>query len=442
MKSVITLVLLLGIVSSPARSQDNTGTSSAPMSIGQAIRIALERNHRIRIARVNADIARNNTTRGSAGFLPTLDATGALSLARSEQQTNSPFSFGTSTTAGGSAQIGLNWTIFDGFRMFAEHDRYNELASLGEYQSRALTEQTVVSVVRAYLQTVQQQQLLGVLRDALDISRVRYQKAEVRRELGGTATEYLNARIAYNTDSSTVLGQELALDIARRELNLLLGREASEALFVETEVLLPEYERPLPVLLDMARDRNADLRAAEQTLRVAESSITVSRSAFFPRLSLFANYGYSDRLVSSNSPRFDEDISTQSLDGTVGLNLSFNLFNGFRNVVDVQNAELERHAIELAFDEARQRIDALVREQFLTLQTRRGIVELEEENLDAARRNLALQLERFETGTIGSLEFRDAQLQLVRAETAAIVARFQARIALLELQRLIGDMTL
>jgi outer membrane protein len=423
-------------------TRDIPSAVASPLSVEDAIRIALEQNHRIRIARINAEIAENNIGYGTAGFLPTLDANGSASLTESDQESNSPFSFGSSTTSGASAQLALNWTLFDGFRMFAERQRYVELARLGQSMSRAAIEQTVVSVVRGYLQAVQQQQLLGVLEEALAISRVRFEKAQVRRDLGGSTTEFLNAQIAFQNDSSAVLAQQLAVEITHRELNFALGRSAGVPVNVETELRMPKLAYDLETLLMMARERNADLRTAEQTLRTAERSVSISRGAFYPRLSLFANYGYSDRIVASSSSRFTEDIRTKSTDGSLGLNLSLNLFNGFRNALDSENAALQERIAELAFEEAGLRIEGLVREEYLTVETRLRTVELEQLNLDAASKNLALQLERYETGTVSSLEFRDAQLLAVRAQTALIVARFQARISLLELQRLAGDIAL
>ena len=418
-----------------------TGTSGQDMlRLDDAIAIGLTNNHRIVIARNNAEIAQNNTTRGNAVFLPSLDASGSLSLAQSEQETNSPFSFGNSDTRGASAQLALNWTVFDGFQMFAERNRYNELARLGEAQARNTVEQTVVSIVAGYMDVVQQTRLLDALRRVMEISRSRFEKESVRRELGGSATDYLNARIAYNTDSASVLRQKLQLLIARQELNISLGREPSVRFDVENAITLPDDPGSYTTLLEMAQSRNADLTVLRQNLRVTEALLSTSRSTFYPRVNLFANYGYSDRLTGTSDERFSDDISTQSTDAAIGLSFTFNLFNGFRNATDIQNAALNRRSAATAIDEAEIRLAALLREQMRTLEIRLQAVAIEESSLDAARRNLDLQVERFQTGTVTSLEFRDAQLQFVRAETAYIVARFQAHIADLELRRLTGDL--
>ena len=422
-----------------------TGTLSAQdvLRLDDAVAISLQHNHRIRIAKNSREIAANNTTRGTANFLPTLDASGNWSLARSEQETNSPFSFGNSDTRNLTAQLALNWTLFDGFRMFGEAARYNELARLGLTQERSVIEQTVVSTVTAYMNVVRQVMLLDMLERTLSISRTRFAKEEVRHELGGSATDYLNAQIAYNTDSAAVLDQRLQLSIAQQDLNLLLGRASATAFTVDRDVVPPGMPDDMDELRRAARQRNADLLVARQNLAVAEAETGTARSSFFPRISLFANYGYGDRITSTDeSERFTDDISTQSTDATVGLSFSFNLFNGFRNSTDVQNAVLARRSAESALKEREQQLDADFDALLSTLRTRLASLSLMEHSLDAARKNLDLQLQRYETGTVTSLEFRDAQLQFIRAESAYILALFEARIASLQLQRLSGDIRL
>lgn len=414
-----------------------------PLTLEDAIDIGLERNHQIRIARSDAEIARNNTARGTANFLPTLDATGSYSFSRSEQETNSPFSFGNSNTRNAAAQLALNWTLFDGFRMFMDRERYEELAVLGEAQARSNIERTVVSIAAAYFHVVQQTRLLETIERTFNISRTRYEKEHVRRELGGSVSDYLNARIAFHNDSAAVLKQRLQLTIARKDLNLLLGRPPAAALNVVREITLPSLPYSDERMIEMARERNADLITARQGLRVAESTTALSRSSYYPRVSLFANYGYADRLVGTEqSERFSSDILTQSTDASAGLSLSFNLFNGFRNRTDVQNARIETRIAEISLDEAERQLEGILLERREALRTRLDAVAIEELNLEAARQNLTLQIERFETGTVTSLEFRDAQVQFVRAETAYIVSLFEARLAILELQRLIGDIRL
>ncbi len=411
------------------------------MTAEEAVRLGLKKNFDIQIARNNAKIAENNAGLGTANFLPSLDASGGYSFNQSDQETNSPFSFGASDTKTLNGQLSLNWTLFDGFRMFVDNKRFQALAKLGEFQARSLIENTVVGVLQAYFNVVQQEQLTEVVRNSRAVSEARLEKEKVRNEIGGaSSTDLLNAQVAYNADAAALINQELQLEIARKELNIALGRDPQTPISVKKEIEVEPFSLPLNELLTRAEERNSELLAALQNRKIAEQDVKIARSAFFPQLSFNAAYGRSDRTTSSESEQFPEDITTNSTDKSVGLTLSFNLFNGFRNRIDLQNARIEAENQQLALDDFKNRLAGVIAETFVTFRKQMELVRLEEDNVVAARQNLQLQQDRYQIGASSSIEFRDAQVSLNRAQTTLISARFQARLTRAEMERLTGGL--
>lgn len=409
-----------------------------------AIKIGLKNNYDILIARNSAKIAKNNTGLGTSGFLPTLDAVGNYRFGASEQETNSPIGFGNSTSENLSGSIALNWTLFDGFQMFANKTRFDELAKLGEYQARYQIENTVVAILGAYFNLVQQEQLLDVAQNARDVSETRLNKAKVRRELGGTsAADFLNAQVSFNNDVAGVLTQELQVTIARKDLNVLLGRKPTTPIQVEKQISVRDVEFDIENLMKLAEERNSLLLFTIQNKQIADQNVKLARSGFYPRISLNASYGYTDsetnRDVIENGSFFPQNIESINKDAALGLTMSFNLFNGFRNRIELQNAKIEAMNQRLALENAKNQIAGLVQEKYVTFKKQLELVKLEEQDVISARQNLDLQLERFNIGTASSLEFRDAQVNLIRAQTALIAARYQSRITKLEIEQLIGQ---
>jgi outer membrane protein TolC len=396
----------------------NVLLSQPILSPEDAVRLGLQNNFDIQIARNEARIAANDIGKGTAGYLPTLDATGSYGVSTTDVETNSPFSFGKSDTRSAGGEVSLGWTIFDGFGIYADRKRYQELARLGEVRARNIIENTVVDILRAYYDLVQKELLLEVDRNALQISETRLSKEQVRRDLGGaSSTDLLNAQVSYNNDKAALLNQELELLIARKELNILLGRDPSTPLEVVKEIAIPPLDRTNDDLLKIAEERNSEVLVARQNKRVADQDVRLAQSAFFPKLSLGANYGYTDVLVSSSSETFPEDINTRSTDRFVGLSLSYNLFNGGRDRIELQRARIEARNLELALADTRNRLAGLVREKYETYLKRIELMELEEQNVLAARQNLDLNTDRYRIGA----------------------ARFQSRIARLEIEQLIGE---
>ncbi|TFH00305.1 MAG: TolC family protein [Calditrichales bacterium] len=430
---MIKILFILTIISGALFGQDL-------MTAEDAIRLGLMNNFDIRIARNNREIADNNRSKSVSGFLPSLDVNGNYQEAKSNQSTNSPFSFENSTTSSRAAEVSLNWTLFDGFSMFVIHNQYEQLAQLGEYLTRNSIESTVVAILRAYYNLVQQEQLLGVAQNALEISKSRFEKEKVRQDLGSaSSTDFWNAQVSYNNDQATLINQELRTLVAQKDLNILLGQKPDTPIQVIKQIIIPDQGLAKEDILDLALKQNSRIHIMLQNKKVADNNVSLNESVFYPRLALRAVYGYSERNTDSDSPRFTEPIETLSRDGNIGLNLSFNLFNGLRDKINWQNARLEAKNRELALDDERNRVAGLVSEKLDTFRKRKSLVELEAQNVNAAERNLQLNQDRYNIGAASSLEFRDAQVNLIRSQTTLIVARYQARITWLELEQLMGN---
>jgi len=409
------------------------------MTVEDAIKIGLKNNYDIQIAKNTAEIADNKRGIGTARFLPVIDTLGNYRYDASNDNTGAPLNFGNSDSRTYGSQLSLNWTLFDGFGMFANKARFDELAKFGEYEARNNIENTVVGIMIAYFNLVQQEQLLDVALNTRDISRTRLDRETVRRDLGGvSSTDLLNARVNFNNDQAVLLDQELRVAIAKKELNVLLSRNPLEEITVRKEIKVLPLNLSFEELLRLAEQRNSFLLAAKQSLKVSEEGVRLAKASFWPRLNLNANYGHNDRAL------FGDDISSsarrenETIDASVGLALTFNLFNGNVDSINYQNARIEKMNSALALKNISNQLAGLVSEKYTTFNKRVEKVKLEDENAVTAGQNLELQKERYSIGASDSLDFRDAQVNMVRANSSLIVARYQARITLLEIEQLTG----
>jgi len=431
-KFIVLYSLVLLFVPLTAYAQDE-------MTVEDAIKIGLKNNYDIQIAKNTAEIAVNNKGKGIAGFLPVVDTSGNFRYDASNEETGAPTSFGNADSRTYGSQVSLRWTLFDGFGMFANKSIYDEMVKFSEYNSRDRIENTVVNIMRSYFDLVRQEQLLDVLKSRRDLSKTRLEREEVRRKLGGaSSTDLLNARVNFNSDQTALLDQELRVTIAKKNLNIVLSRNPSEEVVVKKKIKVLPVNIPLAELLRITKEKNSGLIAARQNVNIAEENIRLAKSVFWPRLSLNANYGYNDRAL------FGDDVLTaarsrnETIDASVGLALTFNIFNGNVDSINYQNSVIDMKISRLELRNIENRLAGDVIEMNATLQKRIEKVMLEKQNVVTAEQNLKLQQERYAIGASDSLDFRDAQVKLSRAQTSLIVASYQARITLLEIEQLIG----
>ncbi|WP_207429116.1 TolC family protein [Pedobacter sp. SYSU D00535] len=411
------------------------------LTLEEAVRIALENNYNIRIARNDVDIAENNVSRANAGFIPSVNANLTNNnTIQNSSQTRATGEVTERNNARGSSLnygVGLNWTVFDGFRMFARYDQLQELQKLGEANLQLTILTTLGDVISNYYNLVQQQQQLRAYDTAVAISRLRVETAQTRFEIGRAARlEVLNAQVDYNTDTTSYLRQLESYRNAQITLNQLLAREATivfsvaEDFNIDTKLLLPQ-------LMSQALTNNPTLRAALVSRRIAELDLRLVRANRYPVIGL--NTGY-------NFNRSESALGFATLNTgrgfNYGLTASVNIFNGFLQRRNERNASIAIESAGLDYERVNQSLNAQLATAYQTYQTNLSLVQLEENNVRIARQNLDITMARYRLGSITQVEIRDAQLNFVNATVRLNSARYQAKLAEVALREISGNLSL
>lgn len=409
------------------------------LPLNTAVEIALEKNFDIRIAQNNAAIARNNHSFGEAGMLPGVmlssESAGSRNNVRQEFINGNVLENPSADQQSLNTNVMLNWTIFDGMAMFTNYRRLGELEKMGELQARAAIEQVVADLTMTYYEVVQRRQQLFLAEKSLSISAERMQLADERYQLGSSSRlEYLQARVDYNADRSLYLSQSELYSLSKIELNKLLGRDA----LIDFE---PTDSLPItqPVDFDLIRRKaendNAWLQMAGLNKQVAELNRKLANQAMMPRIDLMGGY-HVNRLESEAG--FLARNQNRGLD--FGLRASVNIFDGFRQQRQRQQSRIMSMNADLEMAKQEQEVLAGISATYTAFENNRILVEMEAENLEVARQNLEIAQERYRLGALPAIELREAQRQLVSAESRLIQARFLLMVNRTELLRLSGQL--
>lgn len=432
---IIVLVVFLFLV--------NYTTTEAQhiLTLEEAVETGLKENFGILIARNNADIDVNNQTLGNAGFLPSVIVDGSRTrrIEDSETKFTSPAIPNVSesgvVTDLTRASATLNWTIFDGLRMFTTYNRLGKLRELGLTQARLEIENTVANIIDAYAAVIGQKKAYQVLQNTVEVSLERIRIAETRKDLG-SASEFdlLQARADLNSDSTALIRAETNLINAKVNLNELMGRDPETEF--DTGTALPVAEDlELAFLQQQSISENTSLMAARLNQRIAEDEIKEIQGERYPELNF--NFGYNYNKSEGGAGIVD----LSRTDGfNYGISARLNLFDGFNVNRRKQNAEIRLKNIQLSIEETRLRVKSDLQRVYQSYLNALRLIELEEQSLDIAEQSQEIALERFRLGTIDSIELREAQQTLINAENRLIIAQVEAKNAETELLRLSGQL--
>lgn len=408
------------------------------LTLDQAIAIGLENNYNIIIARNTAEVLANDNTIGNAGFLPTLDAQAGLS--RSITNNQLVFFDGREQEATGArsdaiyASALLNWTVFDGTRMFLTKNRLAEIEVEGEFNARSQIEATVADIALQYYTVVQLNQFISVIEQSVELSDFRQQIASAQSELGsGSELAHLQAQVDRNADYSNLLQQQAELIRAKATLNELLAREPDHAFRTLEEIELGEIDS-YDELSQRMEQENPQLMAARAGLRATEYELKESRAAYSPRLDLFGEFNYNE---SHNEVGVLQQ--NRNLGPTYGITATFNIFSGFNRRREVQNRKLEVLSTQADVDAQQQSLRRQLFAAYTDYHTNMELVDLESQNVEVARQSVDVATESYRLGAINNLQMRESQITLIEAERRLLNAQYLAKSAEVELFRLTGN---
>ena len=433
MNKILTFFVLFFIVSA-AQSQEL-------LTVEDAVKIALENNYEIRIAVNELKIDKTGVSAGNAGMLPTVGAT--LNNNNSIQNSSQTRADGNTVKLDNAKNSSLNyglvldWTLFDGFKMFARYDQLKELEKLGDAQLKQAIVTKVSDVMIGYYDLVQQQQQLAALDSTLVISEQRLKLANNRFTIGkASKLEVLNAKVDLNTDMTTTLRQKELFVNSKIRLNEILARDTKIDFRVINEITL-EDQLFLPELESLAQKQNPLLQAQIINNNIARLQLKQLRAGRYP--TIIASTGY---VFSESESSLGFTTSANSRGWNYGFSARLNLFDGFTQNQQEKIAKIQLENTGLEIEQQKQTLASQLGTAYQTYLTNISLIELEKSNAIIAKENLEITMEKFRIGTIPTIEFRTAQLNYINAIVRYSNAKFQAKLSEISLKEFAGSLVL
>lgn len=411
------------------------------LTLQEAISIALQNNYDIKLVKNEVEIAKNNSNWGNAGMLPVV--TGDFSTGGSRQNTVQTQASGTERRINGARNsnmgygFGINWTVFDGFSMFANYERLKALEQQGQKNVNTQILTTITEVLSAYYNMAKQQQLVVAADSTIDVSALRLRIADSKLKIGrGSKLDVVAAQVDYNTDTSTYLQQKNLLNNYMVTLNRLLARDITTKFSVDN-IFDIDGSLNYTTLASQLEQLNPTLQSAILNQRVAELSLKQVQGNRYPQISINSGYDFNK----SESPTgFNTQFRARGF--SYGLTASMNIFNGFLQRQNERNAKVNINTAKTQVEQTKQNLVAQLTEAYQDYTTFLELVKLEQGNVNLANQNLDITLEKYRLGNITPLELREAQRNAINANNRYLEIKYQAKLSEIYLKQISGTLNL
>jgi len=272
-----------------------------------------------------------------------------------------------------------------------------------------------------------------------ELSRVNRERAQRAREGLAVARARVSSGAAVQTDSLQLVLELVRAQVdslrqhnALRTAQLELGRRVGAAGPVDATPMdtLPAAALPitLPQALQIALDQGPQYRAARANENSAAAALHAQRGDYLPVLSVGGlHQRYDTRLFPSAA-----NISS------VTFSLSFPLWNNGQREIEVSRARVNRDVARAIREDLERVVRRDLTASYDGYEVSAAAVKLALVGVTVASQTYRMQELRYRSGASTILDLLDSQVDLAEAEAGLVQARYLNRLALAQLEAILG----
>jgi outer membrane protein len=427
---------------SPAAQAQQTADSS-PLTLQQAVRIALEKNPLRKAAVADTRVSSADVREARAVLMPrvTFAETATRgndpvyvfgSKLRQQRFTaddfslnklNTPLPFGNLST-----RFGGSWNLFDSFASWHGLTRAKQMNEAAGHQLERTEQEIVFRVVDAYYGALLATKQLELAEQALKTSQSILDRSQARFDSGLVVeSDLLTAKVRMAARRQELILAKNNLDLARAELNTALGVPMDTS-FQPTETLT-EATFPVPVLQDvekLALTNRPDLKRIQSEESAQRQSVAIAKSSFGPRVNAFAGW--------------EMDNSTFVAGGggnnwLGGVEVQFDIFQGGAKRAELARERALQEKVTATKQMASDGVRLEVRRAYYNLDSARQEVDVARAAIAQAQDSLRINQDRYDDGLTTVTDLLGAEEATQRSQTDywEAVYRFHTSYASLEL---------
>lgn len=421
--------------------------AQSPLSLQDAVRLALENNPAIRVAAAGQDQAQAKQSEARAGYLPRLDYVESI-----ERGNNPVYVFGSLLTqhqfTAGNFDLGLlnrpdaltnfrsalllEQTIYDGGQTRLGVQAAGLGRQLAEQQTRRTSAELTLAVAQSYYGAVLAAASLRTAEEALATAQADLRSAEARLAAGVTTeADALAFRVQLAERMEHRIRAANQVSLAQATLNDLLGRP------LDTAWTLPVDFGPPPASVTSLADYESGATARPEGLQadlsrdLSSTQRRLASASYLPQVGFRGGFEVDRQAFGSRG----------GSNWMAGVTLRFNFFKGGADRARVAGAEAAQRRSEAERERIHSSLKLEARRAFLDLQAAAQRVTVAAAIVDQATESHRIVQDRYQAGLSNATELLRAGTALLAARTQRLTALHDQRVAAARLEFAAGRLT-
>lgn len=428
------LLLVSALATLGSASAQNTNGLGSNASLEELIQFALDNQIQVKQAEVDQEIGEREIASALSGWYPQINATGNLSHFTQVPTVNingENIAMGQKNTTALTLQADqaiINPGLFQASKA-AKHIRQQNNLNL---ESTKIN--TVVDVSKAYYDILTSEEQINIIQENIERINRQYSEANIRYETGLVdKTDYKRAQISLNNANAELRS---ALEFRQYKydfLKTLLGLNPKENISLS----FANQNMETSVLLDTTTTAEYNNRVEYQELQtmrdLQQLNTQYQKWTFLPQLGAFANYGLNYR-----NNNFGDQFRDNYPQSSIGLTLTFPIFQGTKRIQEIRKSELEESRLELDMQNLENQIGAELSAAKASYKANLNEWRNAKENVDLSEEVYNTIKLQYEAGIKTYLELMTAETDLKTSQLNYLNSLYAVLSSKLDIQKALG----
>ncbi len=417
-------------LSFPTQAEEVEVDEQQPISLEQAIELALKNNREIEAARLSVQRNQEALREAKAALYPTVDSDATLQNSDSDADTLTPDDGSTTQV---NANVALNYNIYTGGRRGADIRRASKELQVSELNLETQVEDTRFQTSRDYYELQRRDSEVNIENAAVEDAQQTLKDAQLLEQAGlGTRFDVLRAEVEL-AQAQQRLNTALAnQNIARRQLSTTLS--LGQKIALKTADAVEEagiWELSLPQTIVQAYKNRAELEQFLLQREISDEQKKIALSAVRPNVGTFAQYSFDEQF----------DDNQDSINAyAIGARVQWQFYDGGAASAAARQAETDKEIAETQFANQREEVRFEVEQAYFALESNKQNIGTATKAVELAEESLRLARLRFQAGVGTQTDVIDAQTQLTAARGDLLTAIIDYNQSYAQLQRAVTNL--
>ena len=409
---------------------DKNIVTSKEVSLIDLIKIGICNNPSLNADYMILKESQENLDASKSEYFPKIDITSSLSVQSSKNQgvpnqEKNPY----------NVNLGLSMLLYDFGGRSARIDNFKSYLANSSFNYNVALQDLILTIHTAYFQLLGAKEDLTSAKANEKMYKKSYDEASRKYDVGLVAlNDKLQTQTSYEQSKLKVIEMENAVKQYGGNLATILNLPPQTVFMLkeppkDRDLTVFDNQNTLDQIIEASIKERAEVKAQEENINIANSSLKELRSTRYGAFNLSAQSGY------NNS--WNDDYSYKK-DNSIGINYSVPIFTGFNTSHKISAAKYKREQERYTLDDIKNKIKKEVWSAYHDYQTSLKSYEVSKKLLKSAKENERVAFKSYEIGQTDIINLLTAESQLADARDAVVNAFYAVLINKATLYRSIG----